>query len=222
MKHHLGSILSLGSMRVELQRRTPFTKNEHMRSQLKNKLSVPQKSFQKCTTSFCCCNVMTAACRRVLSIPTCDFQFQCDFATKNAAVNASLKALDIGINWTLYYCIAPTHLKFLKPTLRNTSFSLASYSRRLFITRRWGLVLTIIGQTLWLSWQSNRFQYQRSVDQIESSASFYKEHLFTVNCIDKTCTIEFNKLKVLIFSKIWSKWRERERERERATAVFQD
>ena len=172
MKHHLGSILGLGSMRVDLQRRTPFTKNENMRSQLKNKLSVPQKSFQNCTISFCC-NVMTAACRRVLSIPTCDFQFQCDFATKNAAVNASLKALDIGINWTLYYCIAPTHLKFLKPTLRNTSFSLASYSRRLFITRRWGLVLTIIGQTLWLSWQSNRFQYQRSADQIESSALVY-------------------------------------------------
>ena len=33
--------------------------------------------------------------------------------------------------------------------------------------------------------QSSRFQYQRSAVRIQSSANFF-EHLFTVNCIEKT------------------------------------
>ena len=38
---------------------------------------------------------------------------------------------------------------------------------------------------MWLSWQSGRFQYQRSAVQIQSSAKFI-EQLYTVNCIEKT------------------------------------
>ena len=38
---------------------------------------------------------------------------------------------------------------------------------------------------VWLSWESGRFQYQRSAVRIQSSAKFI-EHLFTVNCIEKT------------------------------------
>ena len=41
------------------------------------------------------------------------------------------------------------------------------------------------GQWLWLSWQSGRFQYQRSAIRIQSLAKFI-EHLFAVNCIEKT------------------------------------
>ena len=36
---------------------------------------------------------------------------------------------------------------------------------------------------LWLSWWSGRLQYQRSAVQIQSPNI---EHLFTVNCIEKT------------------------------------
>ena len=41
------------------------------------------------------------------------------------------------------------------------------------------------GQWLWLSWQSDCFQIQRSSVRIQSSAKNYIEH-FTVNCIEKT------------------------------------
>ena len=44
----------------------------------------------------------------------------------------------------------------------------------------------MIGQWLWLSWKTSRFQCQRSAVGIESSAYFYIEHLFTVNYIQKT------------------------------------
>ena len=40
-------------------------------------------------------------------------------------------------------------------------------------------------QWLWLSWYSGRFRYQRSAVRIQSLAKFI-EHLFTVNCIEKT------------------------------------
>ena len=40
------------------------------------------------------------------------------------------------------------------------------------------------GQWLWSSWQSGRFQFQRTRVQIQSSATFI-EHLFTVNCLEK-------------------------------------
>ena len=42
------------------------------------------------------------------------------------------------------------------------------------------------GQWLWLSWQSGCFKHQRSAVRIQSLAKFYMEHLFTVNCIEKT------------------------------------
>ena len=38
------------------------------------------------------------------------------------------------------------------------------------------------GKWLWRSWQSGRFQYQRTRVQIQSSATFI-EHLLTVNCL---------------------------------------
>ena len=36
-----------------------------------------------------------------------------------------------------------------------------------------------VGQWLWLSWQSGRFQFQRSVVRIQSSAKIYIEHLLS-------------------------------------------
>ena len=58
------------------------------------------------------------------------------------------------------------------------------------ISPRWRLLqkdlLPKIGQLLRLSWLSGHFQHQRLAVQIPSSANFYKEHLFTVNCFDKT------------------------------------
>ena len=46
---------------------------------------------------------------------------------------------------------------------------------------------TYIGQWLWLSWQSGRFQYQKFAVRIQSSPKMYIfiEHLFTVNCVLK-------------------------------------
>ena len=38
------------------------------------------------------------------------------------------------------------------------------------------------GQCFWLSWQSGRFQYMRSVVRIQSSAKFYVLNMVTVNC----------------------------------------
>ena len=53
--------------------------------------------------------------------------------------------------------------------------------------RSTGIKQSIIGQWLWLSWKSGRFQYQRSAVQIQSLAKIYIyiEHLFTVNCVLK-------------------------------------
>ena len=48
-----------------------------------------------------------------------------------------------------------------------------------------GSRLCNVGQWLWLSWQSGRFQLQRSVVQIQSSANFYIGHLFVYCKIKK-------------------------------------
>ena len=43
-----------------------------------------------------------------------------------------------------------------------------------------------LGQWLWLSWQRGHFQHQRFMVRIHPSSNFYIEHLFTVNCNEKT------------------------------------
>ena len=51
--------------------------------------------------------------------------------------------------------------------------------------KNWKIIMSIIGQWLWRSWQSSHFRYQRTRVRIQSSATFI-EHLFTVNCVEKT------------------------------------
>ena len=43
-----------------------------------------------------------------------------------------------------------------------------------------------LGQWLWLSWQRGHFQHQRFMVRIHPSSNFYIEHLFTINCNEKT------------------------------------
>ena len=52
------------------------------------------------------------------------------------------------------------------------------------LSKSLALIITLVGKWLWRSWQSGRFQYQRTRVRIQSLATFI-EHLFTVNCLQK-------------------------------------
>ena len=71
----------------------------------------------------------------------------------------------------------------------NTIFSrliVPYYYVALKVLLKWNTNYQVAGQWLWLSWLSGRFRHQRSAVQIQSLALFYMEHLFTVNCVEKT------------------------------------
>ena len=61
-----------------------------------------------------------------------------------------------------------------------------------FFLKNWtipGLFFFIlVGQWLWLSWQSGQYQFQRSVVRIQSSAKNYIEHLMSTVLLPKLLT----------------------------------
>ena len=65
----------------------------------------------------------------------------------------------------------------------------------------WPIKLFHLGQCLWLSWQSDCFQFKRSAVRIQSSAKFIL-NLF-VNCIEKTKIKKKKPGKAHFFKKSW-------------------